>query len=68
MSDWERKRKELHGKLVRQSNFALVAMVTMATMMVFGLVKIHGKEEQKLLEQDYKQLQEMRHQYNQRQR
>lgn len=68
MSNWERKRKELHGKLVRQSNLALVAMVTMATMVVFGLVKIYGKEEQKLLEQDYKQLQEMRHQYNQRHR
>lgn len=68
MSNWERKHKELHGTLVRRSNIALMATVAMAAVLVFGVVKMHEREEQKLIEKEYKQLQEMRKQYYKRQR
>lgn len=51
MSNWQKKHDELHGRLVRQSNLLLAALIFAAMVSVTGTViltnQMHKKEAQK---------------------
>lgn len=68
MSAWEKRRNELHKKLVRQSNLALFGLLLVASIAITCVIKCHSVVEDKQIKKENLQLQEMRRQFLERQK